>query len=169
MQDLETLRLNREKLFAAEGEPLDVEALLGLGAQAMSDRAEPLFRIAMHYQSTKEFHTARGFFEWARKIPRPGPTRLFVDRAIYDYLLDLEYAVCLYYVGDHAEAIAVNDRLLARGTLPAHLVDLVVKNRQFGIDAIAAANRFVVPTAPESNSSLSSGPVDVEIARSLIA
>jgi hypothetical protein len=122
----------------------------------------------MHYQSTKEFHAARGFFEWARKVPRPGPTRLFVDRAIYEYLLDLEYAVCLYYACDHAEAIAVNDRLLARETLPAHLVDRVIKNRQFSIDALAAANRFLVPTAPESNSPISSLPVNVEIARSLI-
>jgi glycosyltransferase involved in cell wall biosynthesis len=136
--------------------------------QAMPDRAEPLFRIAMHYQSAKEFHAARGFFEWARKVPRPGPTRLFVDRAIYDYLLDLEYAVCLYYAGDHAEAIAVNDRLLARGTLPAHLVDRVIKNRQFSIDALAAANPFLAPPAPETNSPILRRPVDVEIAQSLI-
>lgn len=112
------------------------------------NRAEPLFRIAMHYQSAREFHAARGFFEWALKTPRPGPTALFVDRAIYDYLLDLEYAVCCYHVGDHAGAIAVNNRLLARGTLPPHLVDRVVKNRQFSLDALAAAGSAVQWSAP---------------------
>jgi glycosyltransferase involved in cell wall biosynthesis len=103
--------------------------------QYLPERAEPLYRIAMHYQSTKEFHAAKGFFEWARKIPAPGPTGLFVDRTIYDYLLDLEYAVCCYHTGDHPRAIHVNSCLLAAGKLPPHLVARVTENRQFSINA----------------------------------
>jgi tetratricopeptide (TPR) repeat protein len=109
--------------------------------QIQPARAEPIFRIAMHYQSVKDFQTAKGFFEWALRIPRPGPTSLFVNRAMYDYLLELEYAVCCFYTGHHAEAIAVNDRLLARGTLPQNLVDRVIKNRQFSVNAIAGSVR----------------------------
>jgi glycosyltransferase involved in cell wall biosynthesis len=108
--------------------------------QSLPNRAEPLYRIAMHYQSTKEFHAARGFFEWARNLPAPGPTALFVDRAIYDYLLDLEYAVCCYHTGDHPRAIHVNDGLLAGGKLPPHLVARVTENRQFSVIALAGGS-----------------------------
>jgi glycosyltransferase involved in cell wall biosynthesis len=107
--------------------------------QFLPDRAEPLYQIAMHYQSTKEFHTAKGCFEWATKVAAPGPTGLFVERAMYDYLLELEHAVCCYYTGAHAQAIAINDRLLARGTLPEPLADQVRKNRQFSLDALGAS------------------------------
>ena len=105
--------------------------------QSLPERAEPLYRIAMHHQSKKEFHAAKGFFEWAKKVPAPGPTGLFVDRTIYDYLLDLEYAVCCYHTGDHPRAIGVNSGLLAGGKLPAHLVARVTENRQFSINILA--------------------------------
>lgn len=105
--------------------------------QYMPSRAEPLYWIAMHYQHAKEFHLARGFFEWAMTVPAPAPTGLFVERSVYDYLLELEYAVCCYYLGAHAEAVAINDRLLARGTLPASLVDRVAANRQFSLNVLA--------------------------------
>ncbi len=102
----------------------------------MPDRVEPLYRVAMHYQGAREFHTARLFFERALKIPRPSPTRLFVDRAITDHLLELEYAVCCHYLGDYPEAIAVNERLLARGGLPANLAELVTRNRHYSLEAL---------------------------------
>ncbi len=105
--------------------------------QYLPERAEPLYRIAMHHQSKREFHAAKGFFEWARKIPAPGPTGLFVDRTIYDYLLDLEYAVCCFHTGDHHQAIGVNSGLLAEGKLPPHLIARVTENRQFSVNILA--------------------------------
>jgi glycosyltransferase involved in cell wall biosynthesis len=105
--------------------------------QCLPGRVEPFYWIAMHYQAAKEFHVAQGFFEWGLTCPGPGATNLFVEQAIYDYLLELEYAVCCYYTGAHARSIAINDRLLARGNLPDHLIDLVAKNRQWGLKALA--------------------------------
>jgi glycosyltransferase involved in cell wall biosynthesis len=105
--------------------------------QYLPDRVEPLYWIAMHYQAAKEFHVAQGFFEWGLTCPGPGATNLFVEQAIYDYLLELEYAVCCYYTGEHVRSIEINDRLLARGNLPDHLIDLVAKNRQWGLKALA--------------------------------
>ncbi len=99
-------------------------------------RAEPLFWIGRHYQSNREFHTARLFFGRGLGVPEPGDDRLFLDRAIHGYLLRLEYAVTCYYTGDHAEAIAMNDELLADGSLPVPLVELVRTNRRLSVDAI---------------------------------
>jgi glycosyltransferase involved in cell wall biosynthesis len=99
-------------------------------------RAEPLYWIGRHYQAAREFHTAQLFFARGLRVPPPGSDRLFVDRAIHDYLLRLEYAVMCYYTGDHAEAIAVNDQLLRGGTLPEGLVDRVTQNRRFSVEAL---------------------------------
>jgi glycosyltransferase involved in cell wall biosynthesis len=101
-------------------------------------RAEPLYWIGRHYQGQKAFHSARTFFGRALKVASPASHKLFVDRTIYDYLLPLEYAVTCYYTGDHAEAVSVNDRLLASGRLPEGLVDQVRRNRQFSVDALAS-------------------------------
>ncbi|WP_435016236.1 glycosyltransferase [Tundrisphaera sp. TA3] len=98
------------------------------------DRAEPLYKIGMHYQALREFHTAQMFFRRALDVPPPDPRRLFVWRTIYDYLLELEYGVTLYYTGGHDEAIAVADRLLARGTLPPDLAAKVANNRRLSVE-----------------------------------
>ncbi len=101
------------------------------------DRAEPLYMIGMHYQALREFHTAQMFFRRALQTPRPDPRRLFVGRTIYDYLLELEYGVTLYYTEDHDEAIAVADRLLARGNLPPNLAQQVATNRRLSVEKLA--------------------------------
>jgi glycosyltransferase involved in cell wall biosynthesis len=103
------------------------------------DRAEPLYQIGLHYQGLREYHAAHLFLARAMGIPFPSGNCLFVERSVYDYLLPMEYAVACYYVGDHAAAVATNDRLLASGALPDHLIDQVTRNRQFSIDALSPA------------------------------
>jgi glycosyltransferase involved in cell wall biosynthesis len=104
--------------------------------QCAGDRAEPLYRIGMHYQNKREFHLAHLFLGRALQLPVPHGNRLFVERAFCEYLIALEYAVSCYWLGNHAEAVSVNDRLLGSGRLPPGLVDQVKKNRQFSIDAV---------------------------------
>jgi glycosyltransferase involved in cell wall biosynthesis len=106
--------------------------------QFQSDRAEPLYRIGLHYQGLREYHVAHLFLARAMRIPFPSGNRLFVEKSVYDYLLPMEYAVACYYVGDHAAAIATNDRLLSSGVLPDHLVEQVVRNRRYSRDALGA-------------------------------
>jgi tetratricopeptide (TPR) repeat protein len=101
------------------------------------NRAEPLYKIGMHYQAAREFHTAQMFFRRALDTPPPDPRRLFVWRTIYDYLLELEYGVSLYYTGNHDEAIAIADRLLARGNLPPNLAQQVATNRRLSVEKLA--------------------------------
>jgi glycosyltransferase involved in cell wall biosynthesis len=116
--------------------PVVMAALLA-AFQFQPDRAEPLYRIGMHYQEAREFHAAHLFLARGLNIPFPTGNRLFVEKAVYDYLLPMEYAVACYYVGDHAAAVAANEHLLACGRLPDHLADQVIRNRQFSLDALA--------------------------------
>ena len=104
--------------------------------QYQADRAESLFHVGMHYQTNREFHLAHLFLDRALQLPFPSGNRLFVEKALYDYLIALECAVSCYWLGRHAEAIAINDRLLSQGSLPPQLVDHVRKNRQFSVDIV---------------------------------
>jgi hypothetical protein len=105
--------------------------------QFLPDRAEPLYRIGLHYQGTREYHVAHLVLARAMEIAFPEGNRLFVEKSVYDYLLPMEYAVACYYVGDHAAALATNDRLLASGQLPDHLVEQVIRNRQFSASSLS--------------------------------
>ncbi len=104
--------------------------------QFRPDRAGPLFRIGSYYQRKKEFATSYLFFDAAMRIPLPAHDRLFVERAVYDIHLPVEYGVSCFYTGRHAEAIAVNNRLLASPALPPQLIDHVTRNRRFSLEAL---------------------------------
>lgn len=104
--------------------------------QYKADRAEPLYHLGMHYQHQQQYAIAHLYFTRAMQIPQPPSSRLFVESNIYRQLLPIEYAVACYYVGDHAEAIRVNERLLEDKSLPQNLVELVTKNRQFSLNAL---------------------------------
>lgn len=100
------------------------------------DRVEPLFRIAMSYQMQREFHLAFLFFRRAIEITYPLNDRLFVEKSVYEYLLPMEYAVCAYWIGQHSEAIRVNNALLYREGIPAEVFEQVIKNRRFSLDTL---------------------------------
>ncbi len=77
VQDLETLRLNQGDLLAARGEPLDVEALLGLGRHAVSGKTR-LSIISTKFLGSNQdvqFWVAQFLMEVGRWISRsPPPT-----------------------------------------------------------------------------------------------
>jgi glycosyltransferase involved in cell wall biosynthesis len=104
--------------------------------QHTPSRAEPLFRIAMHYQTRQEFPLAHLFLERAIQISPPDAACLFVERSLYDYHMLLEYAVACYYLGQNDDAIAANNRLLRSGTLPPQFVEQVIRNRRFSLDSL---------------------------------
>ncbi len=98
-------------------------------------RAEPLYRIALHYQRAHQFQLASLFLERAMQIPYPEQERIFVDAGIYEHLLPIEAAVSCYWTGRHDDAIRRNNALMQDPRLPAELLDLVVRNRRFSLDA----------------------------------
>lgn len=109
--------------------------------QFRPDRAGPLFRIGMHYQAARQYATSLLFLAKAMQIPMPEGNRLFVERALYDYMIAVEYAVASYYAGDHVAAIETNNNLLRSGLLPPHAFDHVTRNRRYSIDALHPKRR----------------------------
>jgi glycosyltransferase involved in cell wall biosynthesis len=99
-------------------------------------RAGPLYRIAMHYQSKGEYRPAHSFLSQAIQVPCPGNDHLFVEQAIYDYQVPLEYAVACFYVGRYAEAVAVLNVLLRERRLPPHLVAEIIASRRVAAAAL---------------------------------
>ncbi len=99
-------------------------------------RIEPLFRIAMYYQKLREFHTSHLFLSRVMQIPYPASDRLFVEKSVWECIAPMEYAVSAYWVGEHAEAIRVNNRLLELPGLPGEIFEQVIKNRRFSLDAL---------------------------------
>jgi glycosyltransferase involved in cell wall biosynthesis len=104
--------------------------------QFRPDRAEPLYRIGIHYQAKGEYHTAHVFFSRARQIPNPSSDRLFVESDVYQFLLPLEYAVSCFYVGDQSSAIETNNWLLRGRLLPPAMIEKVITNRRFSLNAL---------------------------------
>jgi glycosyltransferase involved in cell wall biosynthesis len=96
-------------------------------------RAEPLFRIGVHYQKEQEHQLAYFFLERAMTIGYPSNDRLFVERTIYEQFLPIEYAISCYHVGKHSEAIATNNRLLRPGILPEAVAAQVRANRRHSL------------------------------------
>jgi glycosyltransferase involved in cell wall biosynthesis len=114
-------------------------------------RAEPLYRIAVHYLEQKSFPLAELFVQQARKIPYPGDG-IFVERSVYEYLIAFGYAICCYWSGRHPEAIRVNNQVLATPGIAPEIFDRALKNRRCSLDAVypkeavppSRTNRFKV-------------------------
>lgn len=120
--------------------------------RAKPDRAGPLYKVGMHYQALQHYTLAHIFLAQAMRIPYPAKDVLFIEQAIYRYLLPLEYAISAYYCGDDVAALETNNRLLLDPELPPEVVLRAEANRAFSLDRLrpklaspaAAASRLVV-------------------------
>ena len=98
-------------------------------------RAEPLYRIGMHYQRQAKDGQAAIYLGQAMQISLPTEDVLFIEADVYQFLAPLEYAVACYWLDRHDEAIAVIDRLLA-DTLSDARREHLLRNRQYSLDAL---------------------------------
>ena len=98
-------------------------------------RAEPLFRIGMHYQRTGDFHLARLFLSRAIQVPYPSRERLFIEKDVYNYQLLLECAASSRSAGEYQEAITICNQLLRSGLLPPQHIDRVLEIRKISVQA----------------------------------
>lgn len=115
------------------------------------DRAEPLYKIAAYYRELRSYPLAQLFIQPARNIPYPEGA-IFVEKAVYDYLIPFEHAICCYWSGQHAEAIRVNNQILATPSVAPEIFDQAIKNRRYSLEALypkrtaapSKTNRFKV-------------------------
>jgi glycosyltransferase involved in cell wall biosynthesis len=129
-------RYQAAMMQALLGEPWEKVLPALLEAYAHNpDRAEPLYHIAVHYREEQNFPLAHLFIQRARSVPGPGDA-IFVEKNVYDYLIDFEYAICCYWSGQHAEAIRVNNQLLGTRGVAPEIFDRALKNRRFSLDAL---------------------------------
>jgi len=82
-------------------------------------RAEPMYRLALHYRKACEYHTAYLYAKTAASIPR-SRDHLFVEVEIYEWRALDEQAICGFWVGtaEAREAAQINDRLLSSEIVP---------------------------------------------------
>ncbi|HEX7090575.1 MAG TPA: glycosyltransferase [Longimicrobiales bacterium] len=104
--------------------------------QAKPDRAEPLYRIGVHYQKRREYALSHLYFRQAMEIPYPVQDRLFIEAPVYRFLMPLEYGVACYYVGDDASAVETYNRLLLDPEVPAEVQAQVEENRRYSLERL---------------------------------
>lgn len=107
-------------------------------------RAEPLYRIIVFYRDNKQYPLAHLFVQQARQIPAPVDV-LFVEKAVYEYRIPFEYAICCYWAGQHAEAIRINNQILATPGVASEIFDQAIKNRRASMVAIYPQKTVVQP------------------------
>jgi glycosyltransferase involved in cell wall biosynthesis len=94
-------------------------------------RAEPLYRIALHYRWQGAFHLAQLFLQQAVAIPYPQQDYLFVEDRLYRYLIKMALATSCYHVGQYDEGIRYCDELLQhRQSMPPNIYDQILINRE---------------------------------------
>lgn len=68
-----------------------------------SNRAEPLIRIAQHYNNTKKWLLSFNFAQWACSLPYPSQAILFVDKYAYEYTRWHILGIVSYYCQKYKE------------------------------------------------------------------
>jgi glycosyltransferase involved in cell wall biosynthesis len=107
--------------------------------QCRPTRLEAILDIARHYRDQRQYALGYVFSRLVLETPYPSEDLLFVERGVYDYALPLEYGICCYWLGRHAEALRVNDTILATAGVPENYREAARSNRQFSVEALGRA------------------------------
>jgi glycosyltransferase involved in cell wall biosynthesis len=94
-------------------------------------RAEPLYRIAVHYRWARAFELAHMFLRQAVSIPYPEEDFLFVEERLYRYVIKMALATCCYQLGQYEAGLRYCDELLQdRRSMPQNIYEQILLNRQ---------------------------------------
>ncbi|APR83583.1 Glycosyl transferase, group 2 family protein [Minicystis rosea] len=89
------------RIAAARGLPWPETQARYLDAHAFAPhRAEPLFAIALHYDSSKQYALSFLFARRGYEIPLPVKDSLFVDESVYTWKLADLVATAAYWIGE---------------------------------------------------------------------
>ncbi|RUP03578.1 MAG: glycosyltransferase [Mycobacterium sp.] len=97
----------------------DVESAYLRAWEFRPTRAEPLYAIAYRYRLDERYRLGYLFAKHAAEIPFPTEDTFLVGADTYTWGALDEAAVCASWIGEHAEAVALWRRALARPGLPA--------------------------------------------------
>jgi tetratricopeptide (TPR) repeat protein len=106
-------------------------------AQKVSNyRAEALYALVHHYRcQPSDQWKAMHYYKEAKKIAKP-KVALFLESAVYDYLLDYEYTVLQYYVNpDRSEGLRASTQYLL-APHGNHNMDSVFSNLEFYVSPL---------------------------------
>lgn len=117
------------------GKILKLEPAYLKAYEADPRRAEPLLALGKLYMDQKLWHVAYLFLTKAT-LCNPNDDMLFREDDVYRWRADMEYAVCLHYVGEYYRAVDMNELLLEGTNIPPHVREQVQKNLQFAQDAM---------------------------------
>jgi len=96
-------------------------------------RAEPLFVAGRAAGRRGDWATAYLLLARAAKLPHPGPVRHLIMEDVYVFRALLDAGAAAHTLGFHDEAVALNDRLLARPAVPAFWREKAARNREMSI------------------------------------
>lgn len=102
-----------------------------------AERAEPLLKIAEHYDKEKKWLLAHTFARLACELPYPDHCILFVDKFVYDYKRWHQLGIVSYYVGHYGDGEMGCDKAIEYGEKNSDVrtnVELDKSNLKFYID-----------------------------------
>ena len=101
-------------------------------------RLEPLLPLCRALRQMGRFHTIYALARPVLSAPYPKDI-LFIEKAVYAYDLLMEYAIACYWVGQHQEAVRLNEQLLAMSDLPENYRLSAARNRDLSLAMLANA------------------------------
>lgn len=92
-----------------------------------STRAEPLYRLATHFQRMESYILGYVVIQWAKEMPMPhGAQRM--QHAVYQYLIALKFAELAASVGKREESLSAYTALLDNPHAPEEAKEIARKN-----------------------------------------
>lgn len=104
------------------------------------NRIEPLYHLTRHYRLTENYLMGYLLAKHAKSIP-PSKDLLFVEKWINEWGIEMEMAVCAFYLEMYEEAKALNEKLLNHTSLPDDVREQCLKNLTWALLEIAKKNK----------------------------
>lgn len=102
---------------------------------ARPSRLEPLYEIVKHYREAGEYQPGYEFATAGLQVPYPSDS-LFIDRPIYTHLFLLEFGVCAYGLGRHAEAVWAFNLVLRCAEAEPWAIESALRGQRWAVTAL---------------------------------
>lgn len=120
----------------------DIEDSFEMAFSLQSIRAEPLYCLGIHYRSQKDFINSYRVLKVAVNIPYPNTG---TDKQLYDWAILFAFSISAHLVGQHQEAMAAYDALLANTIVPIEYRRVTSANRECALSQMKDPRFTVQP------------------------